>query len=115
MMKSGVILLLAVSFVLVMAAGSWAEQWPDYNATNAGNSTSVTSSDNDDTDVLTCALCVGAAYGLMSSGWSGGTTAVGSPTQRALVPEPGAMAASLALLTPGGVSVLLWRLRRRRD
>lgn len=30
-------------------------------------------------------------------------------------PEPGAMAASLALLTPGGVSVLLWRLRRRRN
>lgn len=30
------------------------------------------------------------------------------------VPEPGAMAASLALLTPGGISALLWRLRRKR-
>jgi len=30
------------------------------------------------------------------------------------VPEPGAMAASLALLTPGGLSLVWWRLRRRR-
>lgn len=31
------------------------------------------------------------------------------------VPEPGTMAASLALLSPGGISLALWRLRRRRS
>jgi hypothetical protein len=32
-----------------------------------------------------------------------------------VVPEPGTMAASLALLTPGGISAALWKIRRRRQ
>lgn len=31
-----------------------------------------------------------------------------------IVPEPGTLAASLALLAPGGISLMRWRFRRRR-
>ena len=39
----------------------------------------------------------------------------GTTMPAGFVPEPGTLVASLALLAPGGISLMRWRLRRRRQ
>lgn len=53
------------------------------------------------------------AFDFTLTGGTSGTEYTGTAAKDAVVPEPGTMLASLALLSPAGIS-MAWRMRRRR-